>query len=400
VKKGFWSGVLAALVITAVLLTLDHLSISPDLLSLKPSPIIRVRLPQRNSQQAVFLSENGFELSSSEGKTLVFKPRQTLTIELKNGSFHFDKVNIKAGELKLNPKSKHIHFNGHQLEGQLSIHRSEDEQSFFTVLHSELEPYVARVVMAEMPQHWHHEALRTQAIAARSFAVHHINKASSRPYDLYGDARAQAFSLKAPSKKSIFAAASSQGLILYQNQKPLLSYYISTCGGQTKQHHQGHTHYPSVTCEDCDHSPHYQWTCHVPIKMLAALMGDKWEKGASLKSLKLNKAKSGHAETIVLTPDHGPTLSLGALDLRRGINRSLGKGKEIVKSLMWDCDVVEDGLFIKGKGWGYHGIGMCQYGGQGRAKQGWLSTDILKSYYPKASISKYTSSAPSPLSRL
>ena len=392
-KKTTWSGIGVVLVATTVLFTLDQLSIDPSLLSLEPSPIIRVRLPQKNTQQAVFLSEDGFELSSSNGEALVVKAHRSLKVELKQGYFHFDHLKSQAEAIKLTPHSNHIEVDGHRLEGQLSLHRSKDGLSFFSVLHSELEPYVARVVMAEMPDHWHPEALRSQAIAARSFAVHHINKSNSRPYDLYGDARAQAFSLKDPSPKTILAAATSQGLILYQNQKPLLSYYISTCGGQTKQHHQGHTDYPSVTCEDCKSSPHYEWTCHVPIKMIAALMGDKWKRGASIERLNLTKANSGHAETVVLTPDHGPSLSLGALELRRGINRAMGK--EAVKSLMWDCSVVDDGLLIKGKGWGYHGIGMCQYGCQGKAKRGWKAENILKSYYPKASISEYPKSSSS-----
>lgn len=394
-KKIIWSGIAVVLIVTAALFNLDQLSNDVSLIAFKPSPIVRVRLPQKNPQHAVFFSENGIKVNSSGGETLLVKPHQRFKVELKRGYFYFDGLKSQAEAIKLTPHSNHIEIDGHRLEGQLSLHRSKDGLYFFSVLHSELEPYIARVVMAEMPDHWHPEALRSQAIAARSFAVHHINKSNSRPYDLYGDARAQAFSLKEPSQKSILAAATSQGQILYQNQKPLLSYYISTCGGRTKQHHQGGNHYPSVTCTDCINSPHHEWRCHIPIKMLAALMGAKWRQGSSLGSLSLKKADSGHAETIVLVPNLGPSLTVGALELRRGINRAMGK--EVVKSLLWNCSVDDDGLLIKGKGWGYHGIGMCQYGSQGKAKRGWLSEDILKSYYPQATISTYhpTSTSPS-----
>src|SRR6185436_16827080 len=54
-----------------------------------------------------------------------------------------------------------------------------------------LESYLKGVVPAEMPSTWPAEALKAQAVAARSFAL--ANLATGRPFDLYGDTRSQVF---------------------------------------------------------------------------------------------------------------------------------------------------------------------------------------------------------------
>jgi stage II sporulation protein D len=142
--------------------------------------------------------------------------------------------------------------------------------------------------------------------------------------------------------------------------------------------------YPSVTCEHCKSSPHFDWDVEVDLPLLKALMGSKWPSGAKLKSVELKKEAAGHAKTIMFIPDRGPALSLDALVFRRHINKV--KGKEVIKSLRWKADVERGDLVLSGQGWGYHGIGLCQYGSEGKAEKGWSAQQILEAYYPEATI--------------
>ena len=48
----------------------------------------------------------------------------------------------------------------------------------------DLETYVASVVGAEMPSQWHQEALKAQAVAARSYAMAHLARPASKAYHL------------------------------------------------------------------------------------------------------------------------------------------------------------------------------------------------------------------------
>ena len=52
------------------------------------------------------------------------------------------------------------------------------------------------------------------------------------------------------------------------------------------------------------------------------------------------------------------------------------------------CHIVPWGngwAFLSGRGWG-HGVGLCQYGAQGMARQGKVCRDILQFYYPNAEL--------------
>ena len=53
-----------------------------------------------------------------------------------------------------------------------------------------------------------------------------------------------------------------------------------------------------------------------------------------------------------------------------------------------NCDIVDRGgsiEFANGRGFG-HGVGLCQWGAQGKALQGWTAERILEAYYPGATL--------------
>ena len=83
------------------------------------------------------------------------------------------------------------------------------------VNHLPLEDYISSVVGAEMPSHWPAEALRAQAVAARSYAMAHLARPASKAWNLGATTRWQAYGgLGTESNSSRAAAADTQGLIL------------------------------------------------------------------------------------------------------------------------------------------------------------------------------------------
>ena len=57
-----------------------------------------------------------------------------------------------------------------------------------------------------------------------------------------------------------------------------------------------------------------------------------------------------------------------------------------------------DQLIFEGRGLG-HGVGLCQYGAQGRARAGHTYREILEAYYPGARLERLFPSYPVALSR-
>ena len=105
-----------------------------------------------------------------------------------------------------------------------------------------LEDYLKGVVPAEMPSRWNTEALRAQAIAARSYAVatRNAGKHTSKGFDLVDTTADQAYGGASAEKFSTNKAVEdTKGIVLVQDQKVLPTYYHASSGGQTKVWNSG-----------------------------------------------------------------------------------------------------------------------------------------------------------------
>ena len=100
-----------------------------------------------------------------------------------------------------------------------------------------LEDYLKGVVPSEMPSKWNEEALKAQAIAARSYAVATKNagKHGSKGFDVSDTTADQAYGGASAEKTTTSKAVDdTKGIVLVQNKKVLPTYYHASSGGQTK----------------------------------------------------------------------------------------------------------------------------------------------------------------------
>lgn len=98
----------------------------------------------------------------------------------------------------------------------------------------ELEDYLKGVVPSEMPSGWELEALKAQAVAARSYALANLGKRASSGYDLKDTPEDQAYGgASVETQKTNEAVASTSGLVLTYNMKVVPAYYSASAGGQT-----------------------------------------------------------------------------------------------------------------------------------------------------------------------
>ena len=95
-----------------------------------------------------------------------------------------------------------------------------------------LESYIQGVVAGEMPYSWPAEALKSQAVAARSYALASLVK--GKPFDLYSDVRSQVYLGVAGEKLSTTKAVTdTTGQVVLYGGKVATTYYFSTSGGKT-----------------------------------------------------------------------------------------------------------------------------------------------------------------------
>ena len=104
-------------------------------------------------------------------------------------------------------------LNGQAYAGRLRV--IAEEGGLLVVNHLPLEQYVASVVGAEMPSSWNLEALKAQAVAARSYALAHMARPASAHWHLGDTTRWQAYrGLSSSSERTRRAADETAGLIL------------------------------------------------------------------------------------------------------------------------------------------------------------------------------------------
>jgi len=358
---------------------------SHEPVALPPSPELRLLLDKDLSEASLEFPSGAMEiwLEGASRPIQWKKASGVFFVARKKNHFQFGGFNETLNWVELKPFDRKFILNGVRYEGTLRL-LANGEDRFHLILVLEMEVYVAKVVDREMSPHWPLETLKAQAIAARSFAFYHKQKNEGSAYHLLIGPQAQALQHGQASKAALKVTFSTIGMVLKQNHEIYLAYYHSTCGGQTRQARQGNFDYSSVVCPHCSNSPYYHWSFELAQAEVETMLKTWLPEGMKLAQVKVIAEQSGHVQKVVFTPEQGPAIQMDALDFRRHINRH--EGDEVIKSLKFDFHFNRGILKILGRGWGYHGLGMCQYGARALGEKLWTCRKILETYYPDTSI--------------
>lgn len=250
------------------------------------------------------------------------------------------------------------------------------------VLELRLEDYVAGVVAGEMPASFPPEALKAQAVAARSFALtRKIDaQAAGRAWDIGASVLAQVFS-RNPGKGARAAAEATAGEVLALGMEPVEAYFHASCGGRTEAGlaalGRDLPYLAAVECGRCESAPRVRWTVHAGARELASAAG---LPGDATAARVVARTPSGRADKVEIQAG-GRRAAVAAADLRQRL------GFSRLPSLAFDVRTEEGGFVLEGRGQG-HGAGLCQWGAAGLAREGKDYREILLHYYPGTDLVK------------
>ena len=135
-----------------------------------------------------------------------------------------------AGPIVFLPGSAPVAVGATAYRGQLEVAVTDRKLNAINVIG--LEQYLAGVVSQEMPSAWPAEALKAQAVAARSYALAH--RLGGKPWDLYADVRSQVYGgVPAEQPSTNAAVQATAGEVLLWEGKPIDALFHSTSGGRT-----------------------------------------------------------------------------------------------------------------------------------------------------------------------
>jgi stage II sporulation protein D len=208
----------------------------------------------------------------------------------------------------------------HPYRGKIVV--STDGKALFVIDRVSLEQYLRGVVPSEMPWNWSPEALKAQAVAARTYAVFHMRKKG--PFDLYSDSRDQQYGgIAAESPSTDAAIAATKGQVVLYNGKPADTLFSSTSGGRTASALESMgkaVPYLVPVADPYDAiSPYHDWG---PTLVNAATAAKALKLKAPIADVQADDGASGrvHTLTVVSTDDSQATFTGNAirtaLDLR------------------------------------------------------------------------------------
>jgi len=278
--------------------------------------------------------------------------------------------------------SEPFKFGGRAYEG--SVHLVASRAGGLHVVNEvDLERYVAGVVGPEIGPKSPMEALKAQAVCARTYAyvswVDVAKSAQRQVFDVYDDVRDQVYR-GMPEKGSDVdkAVAATAGRVVTWKEKPFKAFFSSTCGGQTESGAEvfGADIAPlaGAKCGSCGHAKHFAWTLRMKPADLSAALGFAVKDVAVASS-----TRGGRAARVAVTRGDGTEVLVAGPEFRKTV------GYDKFRSTLFTVAREGDEFVFKGNGWG-HGVGLCQEGAIGMARDGGGWEAILQRYYPGATL--------------
>jgi stage II sporulation protein D len=180
-----------------------------------------------------------------------------------------------------------------------------------------LDDYVRGVISAEMPSSWAPEALKVQAVAARTYAI--TSDAGGSVFDLYADTRSQMYrGVAAETPATDAAVAATRGKVVTYNGKPVVTYFFNSSGGHTENVENvwpGATPEPwlrgvSDPYDGVAGDPYHRWGYALSAADAAAKLG-AWVKGSLVGVRVLTHGASPRVLTAQVVGSKGTTTVTG-----------------------------------------------------------------------------------------
>jgi stage II sporulation protein D len=273
-------------------------------------------------------------------------------------------------------------LSGIKYSGIIEVWKGKD--GLYIINEIPLEDYVKGVVSSEVGKSWDMEALKAQAVVARTYVLYQkMNNGFHKvPFDLTSSVLHQVYKGGSIPENIVKAVNDTRGEILKYEGNPIVAYYHSTSGGMTEDpvdvFGKSYPYLKSVEGSS-DLSPYNMWERRIPLSEI-----EKALNISRIKEIAVDSYTASHrVKGFNIFTEKGEHIKVFAKELRKNLGWD-----RLPSTLITNIVKYGDIYIFEGRGYG-HGVGMCQWTALQMAKDGKNYKEILSTFYPGAYLELY-----------
>jgi len=281
--------------------------------------------------------------------------------------------------LRFSPDDELIRLNGRPYRGEVEVHWS--ERGLLVVDELPLEDYLVGIINYEISTKWPEEAVKTQAVVARTYALYRKYKDPDALYHVEGSVIGQVYrGVHTEDDLALKAVSECRGEVLSYDGKLALTVYHSNAGGMTDSAKdvwsRDYPYLKSVSSPFDKDYPRYEWEFTLQASSFKRILNaSSLEVGEPVSVSITERTPAGRAKRLVIRDASGAKVEMTGEELRKTV------GYDALRSTKFKV-LSRKGVFrFTGKGSG-HGVGLSQWGAKGMAEKGHSYREILEHYYP------------------
>ena len=340
-----------------------------------------IRIAIVKSAPEVTVAGDGLLVTGDDGQAVILAFPVTVK-PLNNGL----SVNGKFYHRLSFSSSSAVYVNNKPYRGLAEL--SFSERGILVVNQLPIEEYLVGLINCEISSAWPIDAVKAQAVIARTYAMNRKASRSAAFYHLESSVIDQVYDgCLIEDSRARRAVAETEGEVLTYGGALIQAFYHSSCGGQTEaSENVWGVAVPYLKGVDCIYcmtaSRATAWECKLTLDDIENRLRKAGYKISGLSDIKPGALNSrGRIKDLTLVAAKGGGISLSGNQFRKSV------GFGVIKSTRFTLKITQNEIVFSGIGNG-HGVGLCQWGTKQRALDGFEYREILSYYYPGTELQK------------
>ncbi len=318
-----------------------------NILSAEKSPVLRVGI-FLNQTEVNIGGDGAFKIYNLKSNSLVSEERNKIVKLLPhNKGIEILEKGVYSGPIKITPVGSTkimVVFNGqkYRFRGDIEIDIDKEHRKLNVINIIGIEEYLYGVLKKEISPHWPKEALKAQAVAARTFAIFNVNKYIDKGYNICASTNSQAYGgVNHEDPLTNKAIDETRGVIMTYKGKPINAVYHSDSGGYTENSENvwgsflPYLRSVESKFEEKVSPPHHTWSYSINEKDLTEKLQKQGYKINSVVFIEpVKKSETGRTSELVFTAENNNVINMKTNDFRSLI------GAELIRSTLFNIEAI------------------------------------------------------------